>query len=98
MESIADIIGVQKPIVSVPPSVGYAASVIISRLVDDVFITREAIDGLMADLLCVDSAPAGKTRLTDWAREHVDWLGQRYASELARRRERRTGSGDADGI
>jgi NADH dehydrogenase len=96
VESIGDIIGVRKPIVSVPPSVGYAASMIISRLVDDVFITREEIDGLMADLLCVDSLPAGKTSLTDWAREHAHWLGQRYASELARRRERKTGYRDTD--
>ncbi len=33
-------------------------------------------------------APAGETRLTDWAAEHADQLGRRYASELARRRNR----------
>jgi NADH dehydrogenase len=96
VESIGDIIGVRKPIVSVPPGVGYAVSVIISRLVNDIFITREEIDGLMADLLCVDSAPTGKTRLTDWARQHARRLGQRYASELTRRRERETGYGDTE--
>jgi NADH dehydrogenase len=42
----------------------------------------------MADLLYVDSPPAGDTKLTEWAREHADTLGHRYASELARRRNR----------
>jgi NADH dehydrogenase len=54
----------------------------------DVMITREEIKGLMAGLLCVDALPAGDTRLSDWAREHADHLGVRYASELARRRNR----------
>ena len=42
----------------------------------------------MANLLYVDSPPAGTTRLTDWARANVATLGRRYASELARRRDR----------
>jgi uncharacterized protein YbjT (DUF2867 family) len=89
VERISDAIGVRRPIISVPPSVGYAVSAIIGRLVDDVLITREEIEGLMAGLLYVDSPPVGKTKLTDWAREHANWLGRRYASELARRRDRR---------
>lgn len=55
-------------------------------MVGDVFITREEIAGLMADLLYVDDEPTGATRLTDWARKHADTLGTVYASELARRR------------
>jgi len=43
----------------------------------------------MADLLYVDSPPAGKTKLTDWAREHADTLGIEYTSELSRRKDRR---------
>ena len=52
-------------------------------------ITRDEIEGLMQGLLATDSPPAGETRLTDWARQHADTLGRRYASELARRRNRR---------
>ena len=55
---------------------------------DDVMITREEIKGLMAGLLDVDSPAAGAKKLTDWVREHADQLGIRYASELARRRNR----------
>jgi NADH dehydrogenase len=54
----------------------------------DVMITREEIDGLMRDLLCTTSPPAGETKLTHWAKEHAATLGRRYASELARRRNR----------
>ena len=54
----------------------------------DVIVTREEIAGLMQDLLVTESPPSGQTRLTDWTREHAATLGVKYASELARRRDR----------
>ena len=88
VETIGGIIGKERPIVSMPPSLGYFAGWIIGKLVNDVMITREEIEGLMADLLFVESPPTGKTRLTDWARERRDALGLKYTSELIRRRDR----------
>ncbi|HPO12810.1 MAG TPA: hypothetical protein PLI09_05150 [Candidatus Hydrogenedentes bacterium] len=82
------ILGKQRPIFSIPDFFGYAAGKIVGLIFDDVVITRDEIQGLCADLLYVDAPPAGNTKLTDWAREHVDELGLRYASELARRRDR----------
>ncbi|MGD1002650.1 MAG: NAD(P)H-binding protein [Candidatus Brocadiia bacterium] len=82
-------IGKPRRIVSLPPSVAYAATWLTGKVVHDVIITREEIKGLMAGLLCADSPPLGKTRLSAWAREHADSLGERYASELARRQDRR---------
>ncbi|MFH1924575.1 MAG: hypothetical protein ABIP48_32380, partial [Planctomycetota bacterium] len=76
------------PIVSLPPTLGYLVGWVLGAIVRDVVITRDEIEGLMADLLYVDSPPAGTTKLTDWAGEHADWLGRRYASELARRKDR----------
>jgi NADH dehydrogenase len=87
VKQIAQIIGRARPIVSVPPGLGYLASRVIGWFVNDIFITREEITGLMGDLLYVDAPPAGTTKLTEWAREHRDELGRRYASELARRRK-----------
>lgn len=86
LATIGTIIGKRSPIVSIPPWLGYLCSVVIGRIVGDVIITREEIEGLMADLLYVDDKPAGTTRLTDWMRAHADTLGVTYASELARRR------------
>jgi NADH dehydrogenase len=88
VEEIGNIIGVKRPIISVPPSIGYAVGALLGKLVGDVMITRDEVEGLMADLLVTSSPPAGSTRLTDWARKHAETLGKHYASELARRKNR----------
>ena len=85
---IAKIIGIQRPILSMPPALAYAAGWTLGRWMGDVMITWPEVKGLMADLLCTDSPAAGTTSLTDWAREHKDTLGVKYASELARRKDR----------
>lgn len=86
---VGAIIGKRRPIVSIPPSFGYAVGWTIGKLVGDVMITREEIAGLMANLLYVDSPTTGQTKLTDWVKAHAASLGLHYTSELARRRNRR---------
>ncbi|MCL4692655.1 MAG: epimerase, partial [Candidatus Hydrogenedentes bacterium] len=88
VRTVGKIVGKERPIISVPPALGYSAGWIAGKLVGDVVITRDEIRGLMDGLLYVDSPPAGETRLTEWAAEYADTLGHRYASELARRRNR----------
>ncbi|MBI4670419.1 MAG: NAD(P)H-binding protein [Chloroflexi bacterium] len=88
VEQIGEIIGARRPIISVPPALGYWTGALVSNLMGDVTITREEIQGLMENLLYTDSPPAGTTKLTDWARAHADILGKHYANELARRRDR----------
>jgi NADH dehydrogenase len=88
VEQIGAIIGKRRPIIGVPPALGYALGWVVGKMLGDVLITREEIKGLMQNLLCTDSPPAAQTRLTDWARSHADALGRHYASELARRRNR----------
>ncbi len=83
---LGEIIGRRRPIIHVTPAVGYLAAVMLGKLLGDVVVTRDEIKGLMRDLLYVDAPPAGETRLTEWAAQHRDTLGRRYASELARRR------------
>ena len=61
---------------------------ILGAIKRDVTITRAEIGGLMAGLLATASPPAGATPLTAWARANRRTLGARYASELARRRDR----------
>ncbi len=85
VQTIGEIIGCPRPIISAPPWLGYAAGWLIGKWVGDVFITREEIAALMDDLLYVDAPPAGETRLTRWTQAHADELGREYASELARR-------------
>ena len=84
--AIGRTIGHPRLCVSVPPSLGHLAALPIGWWKRDVFITRDEIRGLMANLLCVDTTPTGTTRLTDWATQYADRLGHTYASELARRK------------
>lgn len=90
VEAVGEIIGKRRPIIPVSPSIGYVFGWVIGKLVGDVMITREEITGLTANLLYVESPPAGKTKLTNWARGRASSLGLHYTSELARRRDRRT--------
>ena len=85
---IGETIGKRRPLISVPPLVGYLAGWFLSKCVGDVLITREEIKGLMDNLLYVDSPPAGTTTLTGWIQEHADSLGRNYTSELSRRKDR----------
>lgn len=86
VETLGRIIGCPRPIIGIPPWVGWMAGKVMGLATRDVVITWEEIGGLMAGLLAVDSEPLGTTRLTDWAEKHRDTLGKSYASELARRR------------
>jgi uncharacterized protein YbjT (DUF2867 family) len=88
VRTIADAIGVHKRVLSIAPWQGLAAAKALEPVIGDVLITREEIGGLMAGLLATSSAPAGTTRLSDWARANAATLGRHYASELARRRRR----------
>ena len=88
VEEIGYIIGKKRPVISMPPLLGYSIGWVIGKLVNDVMITKDEVRGLMANLLYVDTTPAGSTKLTDWARKHANTLGFKYTSELARRKDR----------
>lgn len=89
VETIARMLGLKRWIIGVPPAPGYWGCRLVGLLVRDVVITREEIRGLMEGRLCVDAPPLGTTRLTDWIARHKETLGRRYASEMARRLDRR---------
>lgn len=88
VRAIGDIIGRRRPIVRMPTRLALAFTRALGWMVGDVILTGEEVRALMAGLLDVDGPATGKIRLTDWARSHADALGRRYASELARRRNR----------
>lgn len=88
VQTIASIIDRPRPLVSVPPQLGYLIGRAMGWLMNDVVITRPEIEGLMSDLLCVPTPPTAPTRFTDWARRHAETLGRRYSNELVRRLDR----------
>lgn len=71
-------------IVHLNPQLAFWLGSIIGWFVKDVVITKEEIEGLMANLLVTHSAPTGKTRLSDWLEENAEVVGVQYASELGR--------------
>jgi uncharacterized protein YbjT (DUF2867 family) len=85
---IGKAIGKPRPIMSIPPSVGYLFASLAGKFLRDIPLTRDEIEGLMAGLLHTDAPPAGKTKLTDRLREHASEIGMHYSNELSRRRNR----------
>jgi len=71
-------------LVHLPPGLVLLASKLLGPIVGDVVLTRQEIDGLMADLLVSDQEPTGSTRLSAWLDEHGDGLGRSWANELQR--------------
>ncbi len=88
VETISRSLGLKRPVVNVPPELGYWACRIIGLLVRDVIITRQEIRGLMQGRLYMVAPPLGVTRLTDWIDHHKNTLGRHYTSEMARRVDR----------
>ena len=56
VREIGTIIGKPRPIISLPPSLGYVSGWLIGKFTGDVVITREEIEGLMQNLLCTKFA------------------------------------------
>ncbi|HJW84546.1 MAG TPA: NAD(P)H-binding protein [Anaerolineae bacterium] len=81
---IARAVGSRARIVHVPPGLGLFLAQVIGRLLGDVTLTREELDGLMASLLVSSGPPTGRTLLSEWLAQHAETVGVRYASEVQR--------------
>ncbi|MBI4581858.1 MAG: NAD(P)H-binding protein [Planctomycetes bacterium] len=81
---LAAAVGSRARLVHLPPGVALALSGLLGAAVRDGVLTRDELDGLMADLLVSSGPPTGSTRLSDWVAQHADRLGASYASELGR--------------
>ena len=81
---IARTVGSLSRIVHVPPNTALILCRLMGVFVGDVVLTREEIEGLMANLLATTASPTGKSRLSDWLEENKDRVGRGYASELER--------------
>jgi uncharacterized protein YbjT (DUF2867 family) len=88
VETIAKAIGIERPVVSMPPILAYAAARTLGLLRGDVTVTWSEVRGLMSDLLYSEAKTGGRTRFSDWLVANKDSLGSHYASELARRKNR----------
>jgi NADH dehydrogenase len=71
-------------IVHAPPTVALALGKVVGRVVKDVLLTRDEVEGLAANLLVAEPHPLATTSFREWVMAHGDALGRQYASELAR--------------
>jgi uncharacterized protein YbjT (DUF2867 family) len=85
---LSQAIGKERLILGMPAFAAYAGTKVVGWIKHDVVVTWEEVKGLMGNLLYVNVPPVGETRLSAWAHQHGAELGVRYASELARRRDR----------
>lgn len=81
---IAKTVGVNRPLISLPPQLALLAAQFMSIFVNDVMLTPEEVDGLMANLLISKESPRCNTSLRNWLNDHKATVGKQYASELAR--------------
>jgi NADH dehydrogenase len=77
-------VGSNSRVMHLSPAMAYAAGQAISAKVGDVVITRDEIDGLMANLLVSHAPPTGQRRFTDWLDQNAKTLGLDYMSEVER--------------
>jgi len=84
VQLIADTVGSRARIIHLSPRTALFFSKLLSFLVNDVVLTREEIEGLMAGLLVSSNPPTGKTCVSEWLRQNASSLGYQYSSELAR--------------
>ena len=84
VQLIAGKVGSRAKILHLRPSVALFLSRLVGKVVHDVVLTKDEVEGLMAGLLVSQNAPTGRTRLSQWASRHAHLLGMRYASELNR--------------
>ena len=74
----------RSPILHLPSSVMSIVSRALGRLVHDVVLTPQEIDGLTAGLLVSHDTPLGRIEFNDWLADNRISLGSSYANELQR--------------
>ena len=81
---IAAKVNSKSKIVHLAPKIALSLSKLVGRMINDVVLTQDEVNGLMANLLVSDKPPIGKTRLSEWLSENRCKVGVKYASELGR--------------
>lgn len=84
VRALAEAVGSRARILHVSPAIAMLGVRVIGRLVRDVVLTSDELQGLMANLLVSNGPPTGRRRLSEWLAMYGELLGKRYANELDR--------------
>ncbi len=71
-------------IIHIRPKLAYFLVKLIGYAVRDVMITKDEIQGLMANLLVSECLPMGQNRLSEWLDQNANKVGIKYISGLER--------------
>jgi uncharacterized protein YbjT (DUF2867 family) len=82
VQQIAVAVGARPKFIHVSPRAAFELLRLVGHAVGDVVLTREEIEGLMANLLVSTRPAPGQTRFTTWLSQNATVLGKRYNSEL----------------
>ncbi len=82
VELIGEKIDARRPLVPLPPRLALLAAQFLGMFVNDVILTPEEVQGLMAGLLVSKEPPLCQTRLADWLENNKHKVGLKYASEI----------------
>jgi len=82
VQQIASAVGAKPKFIHVSPRAALQMLRLVGPFVGDVVLTREEIEGLMADLLVSKQAATGQTRFSAWLAQNAAVLGSKYTSEL----------------
>ena len=86
---VAEAIGSGSRLLNGPSWLSLLAAQVLGLALSDVVLTRDELDGLMANRLVSEHTPTGHTRFSHWISANGASLGRRYASELGRHYTRR---------
>jgi NADH dehydrogenase len=81
---IAKAVGSRSRVLNGPPWLALLAARALGLALGDVMLTRDELDGLMANLLISDRPPTGHIRFSEWIAANAATVGRRYASEIRR--------------
>lgn len=84
LDLVARSVGSRSLRLHLPAGLALALSRVIGRVLGDVVLTRDEVEGLSAGLLVSKDPPTGWTRLEDWLAQNRAAVGRHYASELKR--------------
>ena len=85
LATVSKAIGKRRLLLPVPIFFGRLVAEAIGRWHNDIFLTREEIGALMANVLTSNAPSSGETKLSEWLSANSSTVGKSYACELARR-------------
>ena len=84
MRLIAKAVSRNIAFMKIPPLLGISLGKLIGLAIRDVILTKDELDGLMANMLTSEQEPNAKTKFSEWLDDNGNNIGTSYASELDR--------------